>query len=96
MDKYYKFTSETTPPIRFCGWLRDGETILTNPPAELIMAHGFKPLIEEEMPSDAGYIYSPVWYHTDENITCSWVVSEITDEISDSEALSIITGGEEE
>ena len=95
MDNYYKFISETAPPVRFCGWIQDGENIIANPPKEVITAHGFKPLIEEEKPSDAGHIYSPIWIQSDENITRSWVVSEITDEISDSEALYIITGGED-
>lgn len=96
MDNYYKFTSETTPPVRFCGWIQDGESIITNPPTELIMAHGFKPLIEEDKPSDIGHTYYPFWSQTDENITRSWVKDEKTDEISDSEALSIIVGGENE
>ena len=94
MDNYYRFTNETTPPIKFCGWIQDGENIVTNPPAEIITAHGFKPLIEEDKPIDTGYTYSPVWSQTDENIVRSWVAGEETDEISDSEALSIITGGE--
>ncbi len=94
MDNYYKFTSQTTPPTKFCGWVQDGDTILTNPSTELIVAYGFKPLIEEDRPSNAGYIYSPVWTQTDENITRSWVVSGTNGEISDSEALAIIVGGE--
>lgn len=96
MDNYYKFTSKTTPPIRFCGWIQDGESIITNPSAELIMAHGFKPLIEEGKPSDTGYTYSPVWTQTNNNIVRSWVVDEINEEITDSEALAIIIGGEDE
>lgn len=96
MDNYYKFTSETTPPVRFCGWIQNGEIILTNPPAELIIAQGFKLLIEEEKPIDTGYTYSPVWSETDESIIRSWVVSGTNEEITDSEALAIITGGEDE
>lgn len=92
----YKFTSETTPPIRFCGWVQNGESVVTNPSAELIKAHGFKPLIEEEKPSNTGYTYSPVWSQTDENIVRSWVISGTNEEISDSEALAIIVGGESE
>ena len=94
MDNYYKFTSETTPPIRFCGWIQEGEIIIANPSIELITARGFKLLIEEKMPSDIGYTYSPIWTQTEESIVRSWVVCGTNDEISDSEALSIIVGGE--
>ena len=96
MDNYYKFTSETTPPIKFCGWIQSEENIVTNPPVELIIAHGFKSLIEEDRPLDTEYIYSPVWSQTDESIIRSWVVSGTNEEITDSEALAIITGGEDE
>lgn len=63
--------------------------IFTNDPA-LLLQYGYKPIITAEYPSD-GKSYIATWTETETEITQIWTELPQTDEISDSEALSIIT-----
>ena len=66
----------------------DGD-VFTNDPA-LLLQYGYKPIIMAEYPSDGGY-YTGSWTETESEIKQIWTELPQTDEISDSEALSIIT-----
>ena len=63
--------------------------VFTNDPA-LLLQYGYKPIILTEYPSD-GKSYIDSWAETETEITQIWTELPQTDEISDSEALSIIT-----
>ena len=66
----------------------DGD-VFTNDPS-IYLANGYKPIITAEYPSDGKY-YTDSWAETETEITQIWTELPQTDEISDSEALSIIT-----
>ena len=66
----------------------DGD-VFTNDPS-IYLANGYKPIIMAEYPSD-GKSYIDSWMETESEITQIWTELPQTDEISDSEALSIIT-----
>ena len=66
----------------------DGD-VFTNDPS-IYLANGYKPIIMAEYPSD-GKSYIDSWAETETEITQIWTGLPQTDEISDSEALSIIT-----
>lgn len=67
----------------------DGWDVFTNDP-RVYLANGYKPIILTEYPSD-GKSYIDSWTETETEITQIWTELPQTDEISDSEALSIIT-----
>ena len=66
----------------------DGD-VFTNAPS-IYLANGYKPIITAEYPSD-GKSYIDSWTETETEITQIWTELPQTDEIPDSEALSIIT-----
>ena len=63
--------------------------VFTNDPA-LLLQYGYKPIITADYPSD-GKSYIDLWTETESEITQIWIEQLQTDEIPDSEALSIIT-----
>ena len=63
--------------------------IFTNNSA-IYLANGYKPIILTDCPSD-GKSYTSSWAETETEIIQVWTELPQTDEISDSEALSIIT-----
>ena len=63
--------------------------VFTNDPS-IYLTNGYKPIIMAEYPSD-GKSYIDSWTETETEITQIWTELPQTDEISDSEALSIIT-----
>lgn len=67
--------------------------IFTNDSA-LLLQYGYKPIILTDSPSD-GKSYLSSWTETETEIIQVWTEQPQTDEISDSEALEIITGGSE-
>ena len=71
-------------PIR----TENGDVFTTDP--ALLLQYGYKPIITAEYPSD-GKSYIDSWTETETEITQIWTELPQTDEISDSEALSIIT-----
>ena len=71
-------------PIR----TENGDVFTNNP--SIYLANGYKPIILMEYPSD-GKSYIDSWTETESEITQIWIEQPQTDEIPDSEALSIIT-----
>ena len=73
----------------------NGCTVM-NPSADKLLELGYLPVEYTDAPeAPEGHYYVSGWEQTDSAIVQTWTLSEevITDEISDSEALSIITGG---
>lgn len=71
-------------------------TIVYNPPAEMYLAQGWKPVEYTEAPEPpAGYTYEPGWEETDEAIVQTWTLVELPDEVDEAEAFDIIFGGAE-
>lgn len=68
-----------------------------NPPAEMYLAAGYKPVTFTEQPGDppAGYTYESGWEETGEAIVQTWTLVELPDDIDDAEAFDIIFGGTE-
>lgn len=66
----------------------DGD-VFTNAPS-IYLANGYKLIILTDSPSD-GKSYTSSWTETETEIIQVWTEQQQTDEISDSEALSIIT-----
>lgn len=68
-----------------------------NPPAEIYAAEGYKPVVlyDEPDPLGDGH-WEEAWNEDNLSIYMSWVWHEATDEdeLSDSEALNILTGGD--
>lgn len=71
-------------------------TIVYNPPAEMYLQAGYKPVTFTPEPGDAptGYVYVPGWEETDEAIIQTWTLEEEPD-IDEAEAFDIIFGGAE-
>ncbi|MBR4657460.1 MAG: hypothetical protein IKO68_13090 [Oscillospiraceae bacterium] len=67
-----------------------------NPPQELYLQQGYKPVRYAELPAqhENGY-YEAVWEQTEAFILQNWVWHEATDEdeLSDEETLHILLGG---
>lgn len=70
--------------------LKTEESYIFTNNAAIYLANGYKPIILTEYPSD-GKNYIAAWTETETEITQIWTELPQTDEISDSEALSIIT-----
>jgi hypothetical protein len=70
--------------------LKTEESYIFTNNAAIYLANGYKPIILTDCPSD-GKSYIDSWTETDAEITQIWTELPQTDEISDSEALSIIT-----
>lgn len=67
-----------------------------NPPAEILLSEGYKPVRFTEAPTpEPGYIAVPGWEETAEEIVQTWAVEPEPDEISEDRAYRIITGEEE-
>ena len=74
-----------------------GELRIGNPPEELYLSEGYKPVHFTELPEAQGFgWYEVVWSETENAIIQSWQwhESEDTDELSDSEAMQLLLGGE--
>lgn len=70
--------------------LKTEESYIFTNNAAIYLANGYKPIILTDCPSD-GKSYIDSWAETETEITQIWTELPQTDEISDSEALSIIT-----
>ena len=71
----------------------DGVTVW-NPPSEMYLAQGWKPVVftdEPEAPS--GYCCESGWEETAEAIVQTWTLTPLPDDIDDAEAYDIIFGG---
>ena len=81
-------------PRRLSG---DGVTVY-NPPAEMLLAAGYKPVTFTDVPDDApeGYHYEAGWAETADAIVQSWTLVEAPDDVDGAEAWEIIFGGDGE
>ena len=70
--------------------LKTEESYIFTNNAAIYLANGYKPIILTDSPSD-GKSYTSSWTETETEIIQVWTEQQQTDEISDSEALSIIT-----
>lgn len=70
--------------------------VVYNPPAEMLEADGWLPVVYTDEPGDApeGYHYEPTYTEEGGEIVQGWELVEDPPDISDSEALEIILGGE--
>ena len=76
--------------------LVDGNWI-GNPPGEVYEAEGYKPAVYNEQPKPQGVgWFVETWTETDEALVQGWEWHEATDEdeISDTEAMDMLLGGE--
>lgn len=71
----------------------DGVTIW-NPPAEMYLAAGYKPVTFTEAPeAPEGYYYESGWEETADSIVQTWTLVQEPDDIDEAEAFDIIFGG---
>lgn len=65
-----------------------------NPPAEMYLAQGWKPVVFTDEPGDAptGYYYESGWEEQAEAIVQTWTLVEAPDDIDEAEAWEIIFG----
>ena len=69
-------------------------TIVYNPPAEMYLAAGYKPVTFTEAPeAPEGYYYESGWEETAEAIVQTWTLVQEPDDIDEVEAFDIIFGG---
>ena len=66
-----------------------------NPPAEMYLEQGWKPVVFTEAPDDppAGYYYEGGWEEQGERIVQTWTLTELPEDIDEAEAFGIIFGG---
>ena len=71
--------------------------VVYNPPAEMLIADGWLPVVYTDEPGDApeGYHYEAAYTEEGGEIVQGWELVEDPPDISDSEALEIILGGGE-
>lgn len=72
--------------------LKTEESYIFTNNAAIYLANGYKPIILTDSSSD-GKSYLSSWTETETEIVQVWTEQPQTDEIPDSEALEIITGG---
>lgn len=65
-----------------------------NPPAAMYLEQGWKPVVFTDEPDNPpeGYTYESGWTETSEQITQTWTLVELPDEIDEAEAYEIIFG----
>ena len=71
--------------------------IVYNPPAEMYLEQGWKPVEYTEQPADppSGYYYESGWEEQDDAIVQVWTLTPLPDDIDEAEAYDIIFGGAE-
>lgn len=73
----------------------DGTTVY-NPPAEMYLAQGWKPVQYTDPPeAPEGYYYESGWEEQTDAIMQTWTLVPMPDDIDDAEAYNIIFGGAE-
>ena len=82
--------------LRFAPNILPGDGVnVWNPPEEMYLEQGWKPVVMTEPPDDypTGYSYESGWEEQDKLIVQIWTLTPLPDEIDDAEALAIILGG---
>ena len=72
--------------------LKTEESYIFTNNAAIYLANGYKPIILTDCPSD-GKSYISSWTETESEIKQIWTAAEPPEDISEDEALDIITGG---
>ena len=93
---YGKFIDDI---LRFAPKKLNGNGVIVyNPPEEMYLEQGWKPVIFTDQPNDppAGYIYEAHWEEQEDSIIQVWELVELPDDIDDDEAFGIIFGGDSE
>ena len=76
--------------------LGDG-VIVYNPPAEMYLAQGWKPVrFVDEPEAPSGYHYDPGWSETSDEIVQTWTLVEDPDDVDEAEAWEIVFGSDNE
>jgi hypothetical protein len=71
-------------------------TIVYNPPADMYLAEGYRPVTFTDAPeASEGYYYESGWEETEEAIVQTWTLTPLPDDIDEREAYGIIFGGAE-
>ena len=66
-----------------------------NPPAEMYASQGWKVVRTTQVQeAPIGYYYESSWEETPNEIIQIWTLKELPEELDDSEALSILLGGD--
>lgn len=69
-------------------------TIVYNPPAEMYLEQGWKPVtFTDEPEAPAGYYYESGWEEQTDAIVQVWTLVPMPDDIDEAEAYNIIFGG---
>lgn len=77
--------------------IRHNSVLIGNPPAEVYLSEGYKPVTLTNQPEPLGVgWWIETWTETEDAIVQGWTWHEATDEdeISDTEALELLTGGD--
>lgn len=70
--------------------------VVYNPPAEMYLAAGYKPVEFTDAPEALeGFYYESAWEEQAESIVQTWTLVPLPDDIDDAEAFDIIFGGAE-
>ena len=70
--------------------------VVYNPPAEMYLAAGYKPVEFTDAPeAPEGFYYESAWEENADSIVQTWTLVPLPDDISDDEAFEIIFGGAE-
>lgn len=70
--------------------------VVYNPPAEMYLAAGYKPVEFTDAPeAPEGFYYESGWEETADSIVQAWTLVPLPDEVDDAEAFDIIFGGGE-
>ena len=70
--------------------------VVYNPPAEMYLAAGYKPVTFTDAPeAPSGYYYESGWEEQDDAIVQVWTLTPLPDDIDEAEAYDIIFGGAE-
>ena len=68
--------------------------IVYNPPAEMYLEQGWKPVTFTDAPeAPAGYYYESGWEEQTDAIVQTWALMPLPDDIDEAEAYDIIFGG---
>ena len=68
--------------------------VVYNPPAEMYLEQGWKPVaFTDEPESPAGYYYESGWEEQADAIVQTWILTPLPDDIDEYEAFDIIFGG---
>lgn len=70
--------------------------VVYNPPAEMYLEQGWKPVTFVDPPeAPSGYYYESGWEEQTDAIVQTWILTPLPDDIDEAEAYDIIFGGAE-